>query len=495
PASDHPLVVGNPETFHARVLNYGRRPVAVDVAWSVDGEHKGATRVQVPAGRPVGEPGEVLAEFHLPPLESGSRAVAAEIPTDRLPADDRQIFVSEVRERIRVLAVDGDPNSAFGLSTETFFLKYAIAPKDDRIEVEVVDYLAFLRRLLDDVDVVILANLERVREDKVRDLEEFVARGGGLVMFLGNRVDPHLTNRVFVKSGEGLLPGVLDPEAVVLDKEASQVRVSLDAPAHPLLSKVISPQVDPKGLWEPPRIWGYYRVTPVEGDRDTRVLLKMTDEDRSPALMEKRFGKGGVLLFTTSADLDWGSLPSSLVTIPLEHEMVYYLTRRDTAAVNLSPFAAFTRELRERVESVQVTTPDGGKVKVQPILTEGKPPALEFRDTEDAGLYRVAKSIRGASAIDAKTERTSELFCVNVDAREGDVRRLAPRELEERYSGVDLHYARSYTGQIDGEIKVREGEIWKGLLAAVLILLFVELFLARRFGDYSRRARASGGEG
>jgi hypothetical protein len=310
-------------------------------------------------------------------------------------------------------------------------------------------------------------------------------------MFLGDRVDAHLTNRAFVKDGEGLIPGVLNPKAVVLDREDSRVRISLDAPAHPLLSKVMGPKVDPEGLWEAPKVWGYYRVTPVESDRNTTVLLRMTDAEKSPALMEKRFGKGGVLLFTTSADLDWGSLPSSLVTIPLEHEMVYYLTRRDTASVNLAPFAPFVRELPERVESVTVTTPDGGKVKIQPIRTEGKPPRLEFRETEETGLYRAALSIRGASAIDAKMERTSELFCVNPDAREGDVRRIAARELSDRYPGVDLHYAKSYTGQVDGQTTTAEGEIWKGLLAAVLILLFVELFLARRFGDYSRSARRS----
>jgi hypothetical protein len=71
------------------------------------------------------------------------------------------------------------------------------------------------------------------------------------------------------------------------------------------------------------------------------------------------------------------------------------------------------------------------------------------------------------------------------------VRRIAARELSDRYPGVDLHYAKSYTGQVDGQTTTAEGEIWKGLLAAVLILLFVELFLARRFGDYSRSARRS----
>ena len=38
-----------------------------------------------------------------------------------------------------------------------------------------------------------------------------------------------------------------------------------------------------------------------------------------------------------------------------------------------------------------------------------------------------------------------------------------------------------------------EGEVWRGLLYAVLALLFVEIFLARRFGDFGRRIREKGG--
>ena len=52
---------------------------------------------------------------------------------------------------------------------------------------------------------------------------------------------------------------------------------------------------------------------------------------------------------------------------------------------------------------------------------------------------------------------------------------------------MDLNYAQSFTGQLESSSANPEGEVWRGLLLAVLILLFAEIFLARRFGDYSRR--------
>jgi hypothetical protein len=409
--------------------------------------------------------------------------------------DDTRIFAAEVRERIRVLAVDGDPNSDYGLSSETIYLKNAIAPVPDRIEVREADYLSFLTEDLSGLDILILANVERVREDKVREIEEFVAAGGSLVYFLGNRVDPVLLNRDFGKDGEGLLPGEIAPEAVITDREASRIEVDLTASPHPLLDRVIGPEADPEGYWSDPapKVWGFYRLTVPANRQDTSVLLHLTDAEKSPLLAEKSFGQGRVLLFTTAADLDWNDFPDVGVMIPLLHEMVYYLCRRDADLSNLLPFAAFERDLEARVEEVAVTSPNGGKTNVAPIVEEGRKAHIEFGDTGQPGLYRAEFSIRGSGAIDAGTKEKVEYFSVNVDTREGDIRRIASSELTERYAGIDIGYAQTFSDRGAAEETRAEGEIWKGLMFAVLALLFAEIFLARRFGDFGRRIREQGG--
>jgi hypothetical protein len=199
-----------------------------------------------------------------------------------------------------------------------------------------------------------------------------------------------------------------------------------------------------------------------------------------------------VLLFATSADLDWNDFPDVGVMIPLLHEMVYYLTLRDVSSTNLLPFGAYVRELAERVEAVTVHSPDGGKTNVTPIVEEGRKAHIEFRDTQEPGIYRTELRIRGSGAIDAGTREDVELFSVNVDTAEGDVRRISPGELTERYAGIELGYARTFSDRVDSEERQPGGEIWRGLLYAVLALLFVEIFLARRFGDFGRRIRAKG---
>ena len=60
--------------------------------------------------------------------------------------------------------------------------------------------------------VVMLANVYRVSEPAVESLERFVRRGGGLIAFLGDQVDPDLYNAALYRGGEGLLPGELSQQ-------------------------------------------------------------------------------------------------------------------------------------------------------------------------------------------------------------------------------------------------------------------------------------------
>lgn len=492
PVEDRPLVEGSAEPFRARLANYGRRPATVDVSFSVDGRHKGAARVELPGALALGAPGEKEVRFTFPNLEAGPRAFEAELTADALPIDDRRLFVAEVRERIRVLAVDGDPT---GDTPETYFLRPAIALRSEgsgsRIEMDEVDTLSFLNRDLAAYDLVILANVDRIREEKVADLRAFVKNGGGLVVFLGDKVDPALTNRALWADGEGLLPGRLADRPVVLDRERNPVEIDLKAPPHPLLADILGTEDDPVATWRAPKVWTYYPVTPPEDDENVSVLLRLTDATGNPALLEREFGKGKVLLFPTSADTAWADMASTFVMPILWHEMVYYLTAVDPSDRNIPPFSAFEEDLPARILEVQITTPDGGRVKVAPRIREGLPPRLVFRDTEEPGRYQVSTSIRGANPIDAGTKRSTGIFAVNVDGEEGDVRPIAAAEIENRYAGLPISTGKSWAGASGHAEAKPRGEIWKGLLYAVLALLFLEIFLARRFGDYARKIRAT----
>ncbi|MCU0727442.1 MAG: BatA domain-containing protein, partial [Planctomycetes bacterium] len=417
PAEDRPLVERNQEDFVARVANHGPAPVSLDVVFRADGENKGSVRVDLPAAPERGRAPETAVRFTFPPLAAGPQVFSAEIPADGLRADDTRYYAAKVRERIRILAVDGDPMPDQGLSPETVYLKHAVAPMPDRMEMEVIDYQGFLTKDLEPFDLVILANVERLREDKVRLLEEFVSGGGGLIVFLGDRVDPGLLNRDLFKEGDGLLPGQIASEPVLLDRDRSEVRFDLtDLPAHPLLDAIFGVAEDPEGFMKAlaPRVWGFY---PLTLPATSPVLIRLSDAERRPALVEKRFGAGRVLLFTTAADLDWSDLPRIMI-VPLLHEAVHYAVRHDPARLNLLPFEPFAREVSERVMDVQVSTPGGGRERVTPVTGEDRRSKVRFTGTVEPGPYRLVYRTAGSSAIDAGTRETAEAFAVSVESTE-----------------------------------------------------------------------------
>ena len=82
----------------------------------------------------------------------------------------------------------------------------------------------------------------------------------------------------------------------------------------------------------------------------------------------------------------------------------------------------------------------------------------------------------------------SEWFAVNVDPREGELTAIAPEDLAESYTGLDLAGERLDVEA--GEEDPRTGDLWMPLFWTVLALLVAESSLARFFGG--RRARRGG---
>ena len=60
-----------------------------------------------------------------------------------------------------------------------------------------------------EVDMVFLCNVPAPTQDAVQKLEQFVAGGGGLAVFVGNQVDTKRYNEILYRDGQGLLPAPL----------------------------------------------------------------------------------------------------------------------------------------------------------------------------------------------------------------------------------------------------------------------------------------------
>jgi hypothetical protein len=240
---------------------------------------------------------------------------------DSLPFDDRRWLAFEARPADRILLVDGDPGaSVYG--NETYYLETALRLRlPGRGKAEPVTPYEPTRLAwgpgsslpdLAPYRVVALCNVADLPQPAASALRDFVAAGGGLVIFTGDRVRPG----AYVALQEaGLAPGnVLGPA------EPGQYRFASWEKGHPLLAPFADPQHGDL------RVIAFRRITRVEPVAGARVLA--STRGGQPLVVERDSGRGKVLLFASAADNGWGDWAINRLYLPLVHQVMGYLTGR-----------------------------------------------------------------------------------------------------------------------------------------------------------------------
>lgn len=302
-------------TVTATLANWGA--VAREVATTVhlpDGARITAF-VAVPAATDEG-PGTAESRFTVPRQAEGGVA-RVEIDDPDLPLDNARYFHLPRIGASRVLVVDGDPGST-PTRSEVYFLERALAPWAGAggIAVDVVSPSGLARLDPETHRVAFLANVADPAA-QAPQLVDFVRRGGGLVIGMGDNV----TAERYDSALASLLPAPLRKTRDLVELTAED-----GAPLAP-------PDVEGIELF---RVFAragresFSRVhtrrvmttEPVTAD-DVRVLLAY--EGGVPALLERRIGNGRVLLWTSTFDLGWTNLPLQAVFMPFVQRLTGYL--------------------------------------------------------------------------------------------------------------------------------------------------------------------------
>jgi hypothetical protein len=237
---------------------------------------------------------------------------------DDLPFDDRRFLAISVAPPARLLLVDGDARKAV-YESETYFLQAALrlAPTGERyakspFDVRTVE-LAAGGDLpdLSKTEAVVLANVEDLGSQDAKRLGEFVERGGGLLVFTGDRVQPGSTRTL---EGAGLGVGEVVGPAIATDMPW---RLEKWENLHP----VFEPFADPEhgDLRRP----AFTAITRIKPNPDARVLAWFRNGE--PALLERAKGRGKVLWFASACDRAWGDWPRGRMYLPMIHQMAAYV--------------------------------------------------------------------------------------------------------------------------------------------------------------------------
>lgn len=438
----------------AEVANFGAAPLrGREIALRIGGDVVARGRIDVGPG----ERARKRFSTALPP-DRRTAEVAVELAPDALPVDDRRHAIAELREQIPVLLVDGDPRGVRH-EDELFYLEAALRP-GDRADSGVVLTTTTADRLgeldLASFDVVVLANVAALEPDRVAALARWVESGGGLLVSVGDQVDPAEYDRRMTPLLAQRLQSVLDTGhgRGAADPALRTSKLERD---HPIFS-VFS--ADAGGM----RQARYRRVMllgPTTDVDDRRVLVRY--DNGGAALVEARRGEGRLLLYTSTIDRDWNDLPIHPGYLPFVQQTVRYLARKPFQRRDAQLLVGQPAALRVGAEDVrlEVDGPGERRTVLEGDELEGRE-LVRFAGTDAPGFYRV----RATSTSGDRRARPESAFAVNVAPRASDLRRLDPSVL--------VGAERGEAGAVGPALRERRVELWHALALALLALLVVE---------------------
>jgi len=504
------------EVISAAVRNLTDKPLSDTlVTFRIDGKQKATRSLSLRPGAEA--PVRFRHEFAEPGDVTGSMAVRA---ADDLPDDNVAYFCVHVTPRVRVLLVNADSGEKM-VRNAGLFIRSALVPEVGGVvspfEVRQVAPDRMRPADLDGVDVVLFVNVCRLPAEMTavpperRDAKEpefhsplgrFVASGGGIGLVCGSKVAPDEFNRTF----GGLAPCRLSrPAAAKGDPAVVINQVDL---RHEIFAEFARPHSGDFSLAE---FSQYFLVT---DSLRARVPARFSHKDAHPAVLERAFGeqgdgpagggagtgdgqqrpKGKSILLTSSLDLAWNNLCLKSVFVPFVHQLTKRLCSRRTGSVrNFAvgdevtfqvPDGAgdFTlRRMADRPAGAGESRKQDQAAKVQwegAVALKARPGGGVVRFSPDRpGIYELAYT--GGSA----------RFAINLDPAEPDFRpldtkllltavRKGPALAAGRASGAASVAAKA-TARERMEARQR---LWQVMLAAVLIILAVEMLLALRIG-------------
>jgi hypothetical protein len=461
---EHQAAVAGVRTkLTASLVNFGEHTrQQVPVRLNIDGKTLEQRLVDLPKG------GTVDVTYDVSFDQPGYRRGEITIASDTLPADDQFYFTVPVRGALRVLLIDGDPRTTL-MASETFYLMNALNPERTSrlgpIQPRVVPIEEAERLRLGDFDVVILANVDRLSQALRTYLMEFADRGGGLWWFLGHQVDPAVYNRQLFDAPTRLLPARLGARLDRLD--APPVTLQLMDRAHPLLKPFVDRGQEALSGLRVRRLFGAETAS-LPGS--SRVLLALPDG--RPVLLAGEVGGGRVLLFTSTADMDWNEFPVTTAYLPLIQTGMTYLAGRDTRdhlALDVRLPQPLVLQLSEpqRGAPITVADPRGKETPLFPQEREGQTQA-EYTQVLAPGFYRI------------RVGQGEGLAAVNTPLQESDLAVISPDEIREKLPGVRVAFVDWERGQPVRPPQVEPTSLAGWFLMGLLALMLVEGVWANR---------------
>lgn len=470
---------GVPWFMEVAVQNFGSTPVRdISIILSEDGHGRPAvTLPEIPAGKTAKE--RFMVQFP----NAGRHELTARLESDAVAADNYRYFTIDLPRDVPVLLVDGDT-----AASDARYLSWALSPGGAvrtgiQPQIETPRYLSV--KPLADYRAINLTNIDRLDASAISALEKYVAAGGGVVFFLGQRSQVKYINDVLYRNGKGLFPVPLArPAALAVDRlePAPDLQVGEHSIFRVLASKrnTFLQKVAVEEYCAMPEGW-----TPAT-DSTVRVLANL--RNGAPLVVERRFGDGRVVAFLTTAAPTWNNWATNPSFVVVVQDLQAYLSDRYSAADLRLVGSPLELRLDPAIyqSQIQFTTPDAGHGAITAVTAAAGADGIltaALAETGVSGFYEARLT---------RTDGASETRCyaMNVEPSEGDLAALDAQQLAARLEGVNYRFEQAAAFE-------STASEWTGcnlsetLLFGLVLLLLGEQILAWSASYHTSRHRVS----
>lgn len=459
------LPAGQPIRATATLTRYGSIPWPPRLEWKID-----RRVVAVHPLDPAAESQQVVQLLHTP-LTAGELRIEAGIGEDDLAADNRRGVIAEIRDRIPILLVDGRPSQT-RFQNATDFLRLAMAPPQSQgpssaLAPEVIADGQLLSMDLSTYPLVWLCDVPQLTDREATVLARYVSRGGALVISLGPSVRAETYNQALMVTQPPLLPAELGPLVGDPQKRETSFGFLPDDFRHPLLAPF---RGNPNSGFELTQTFAYQQARPAP---EAKVVLRFDTQD--PAFIERRVGRGRVLLMTTAADRTWGTWAVwGHAFVPMVQETIGYLLSEQLQSREIlvgHPLVA-AMPTGTALRGVQIRRPEEDRTE-SALTTDPENSLVTYDAPREPGFY--ALETPGTPAV-------ASWFAVNADVAESDLMPVAPADMQSAWAGTSPLEREIATS--DASPAPAQNSTWEAtplarqLLMIMLALIIIEPWLA-----------------
>ena len=392
------------------------------------------------------------------PSVSGQLSCRVVVEDNGLHYDDERFFILHIPEKINILIVsNGD---------EYKIINLALAPgsiAETYFEIQSVQTAKLGLQSLQQFDVIVLCNIERLDLSSVKRIRTFLEDGGGLIFFPGDALDLRSFNTT-ISPELGLAPFL---EFIGASGRAqAYFRFDQIDFEHPLFSGMFE---EGKQLITSPKFYSAL-TTQIKSINSETIIQFSTD---SPFLYETKMGAGRIFVFTSGIDESWSTFAVSTIFAPLLSRSGLYL-----ASIKTQPSKSYFvgQTIQARIEApvlgtqLSIITPFDERHALLPKELGGDY-IVEFEETLYPGAYKILSE-----------DREIDRYEVNIDPAESEMAPISQDDLKDIFQfPVYINPKEQIVQQVQ-ETRIGK-EFWKPFIIIVLVLVVVEMLLFRERGE------------